>query len=313
MNVLIVDDDPVLRKLLQRALIQMEYQVRVAKDGCEAWDILQREPLQLVVTDWVMPEMDGLALTRKIRKAEMPGYVYIVILTGQEGIENIVDGLDAGADDYLMKPFRPKELQARLRVGERVLDLERRLKAARDKMRDLAMHDELTGLWNRRAFYEHANAELGHAIREKCDLSLIMLDIDHFKVVNDRYGHLVGDEILKMVTDTIEENLRPYDKVGRWGGEEFIILLPTTSLSKAATIAERLRVSVSSTGLSFSLGQDGRDEELHVKISLGVAGIEAGESISFDTLVGRADDMLYKAKREGRNRVCVFTLENDNL
>jgi two-component system chemotaxis response regulator CheY len=306
MQILIVDDDPISRKLIHRTLEKLGYHVYAAEHGREAWQIIQENTIQLVITDWLMPEMDGLTLTREIRSAEMPGYVYIVILTGREGIKNIVDGFDAGADDYLVKPVNPKELQARLRVGKRVLDLESRLKKARDKMHELAMHDELTGLNNRRAFYEHAQSVLEHAVREGMPLSILMIDIDHFKSVNDRYGHLVGDQVLRSVADAIESKLRSYDRAGRWGGEEFIVILPTTEIDDAAKIAERLRQAVSSMAFPRLKGQID-PESLHVEISVGVVGIKKGERVSLDSLVNLADEMLFQSKREGRNRISVAT------
>ncbi|MBL7161353.1 MAG: diguanylate cyclase [Anaerolineales bacterium] len=305
MEVLIVEDDPISRKLLARTLAKLDYQVIDTKNGIDAWDILQQKPVQLVITDWLMPKMDGLELTRAIREAELPNYVYIMILTSQEGIDNVIDGLDAGADDYLVKPFNPRELSARLKIGERVLDLEQRLRGAHDKMKYLAMHDELTGLWNRRAFYSHALAELDHAARGDLSLCIIMLDIDHFKSVNDRFGHLVGDQALKMVADTLMKHVRQYDRVGRWGGEEFIVILPTTTLEESIDVAERLRVKVASAKLP--LKEPEGDGALQVQISLGVACTIGDEGIELDTLVDRADEMLYQAKEAGRNRVCVYS------
>ncbi len=303
MDVLIVEDDPISRKLLSRTLSQLDYRVIEAKDGREAWRVLQRRPVQLVVTDWIMPEMDGITLTRLIREADLPGYVYIVILTGRRGIDNVVGGLDAGADDYLVKPFNPKELHARLRIGQRVLDLEQRLRGAYEKMLELAMHDELTGLWNRRAFYTHALAELERSTRQKHSLCLALLDIDHFKKVNDEHGHLMGDQALKMVADTIRTNLRTYDRAGRWGGEEFIVLLPDTKLNEAAEIAERLRLCVSEEKLTL-MDADQVSHILNVQISLGVACSQNSDITSLDVLVDRADEKLYQAKNAGRNRVC---------
>ena len=304
MEVLIVEDDRVSRNLLSRTLTKLDYQVIEARNGFEAWEILQKKPIQLVITDWLMPEMDGLELTRAIRESDSPNYIYVVILTSQEGIDNVIGGLDAGADDYLVKPFNPRELSARLKIGERVLDLEQRLKGAHEKMRDLAMHYELTGLWNRRAIYSHAVAELEHTEREKLTLCITMLDIDHFKSVNDRFGHLVGDQALKMVADTLKKNVRQYDRVGRWGGEEFIIVLPTTTLEEAAEIAERLRVKVALAKLPLEITNE---DTLQIQVSLGVACVEGGNSIDLDTLVDRADEMLYQAKEKGRNQVCVYS------
>jgi two-component system, cell cycle response regulator len=305
MKVLIVEDDPISLKLLSGTLSQLNYDVVEAKNGVEAWQILQQRTIRLVITDWVMPEMDGITLTRLIRETEMAGYIYIIVLTGRQGIENIVDGLDAGADDYLIKPFDPKELSSRLHIGARILDLEQRLKGAYERMYELAMHDELTGLWNRRAFYTHAQSELERSERMVHALSILLLDIDHFKLVNDRYGHLVGDRALIMLAETITKNLRSYDRAGRWGGEEFIILLPETSLNEAVEIAERLRIQVMNARLPVHVeDQDNFDDELGIEISLGVATLNLGSAVSLDQLFDAADEMLYLAKRQGRNRVC---------
>lgn len=305
MEILIVEDDPISLKLLSRTLLQLNYAVVEAKNGVEAWQILQQRTIRLVITDWVMPEMDGITLTRLIRETEMTGYIYIIILTGRHGIENVVDGLDAGADDYLIKPFNPKELRSRMRIGARILDLEQRLKGAYERMYELAMHDELTGLWNRRAFYTHAQAELERSERLAHVLSILLLDIDHFKLVNDRYGHLVGDRALIMVADTIAKNLRSYDRAGRWGGEEFVVLLPETSLSEAVNIAERLRIQVMNARLPVHVeDQDNFDDELSIEISIGVAYLNLGNAVSLDQLFNAADEMLYLAKKQGRNRVC---------
>ncbi len=308
MEVLIVEDDPISLKLLSRTLSQLDYDVIEAKNGVEAWKILQQHSIRLVITDWVMPEMDGIALTRMIRETELTGYIYIIILTSRQGIENLVDGLDAGADDYLLKPFNPKELRARLRIGARVLDLEQRLKGAYERMFELAMHDELTGLWNRRAFYSHAQAELERSERLKHPLSIILLDIDHFKLVNDQYGHLVGDRALIMIAETVSKNLRSYDRAGRWGGEEFIILLPETTSNIAVEIAERLRLQVMQARLPVHVeDQIEFDSEMHVEISLGVASLPLGMKITLDNLFNSADEMLYRAKGQGRNQVCYRT------
>ncbi|MBC8507060.1 MAG: diguanylate cyclase [Chloroflexi bacterium] len=303
MEVLIVEDDRISQKLLSKTLSNLGYSVLETANGRQAWEKLKTGEIQLVITDWLMPEMDGLELTRAIRNADLINYVYIIILTSQEGVDNIIDGLDAGADDYLIKPFNPRELSARLKIGERVLDLEQKLKGAHEKMRDLAMHDELTGIWNRRAFYSHAAAELERNRRENLFLSIIMLDIDHFKSVNDRFGHLVGDQALKMVVDTLKNNLRQYDRVGRWGGEEFIVFLPSTTLDEAAKIAERLRVDIAAAELPLS---DSDDAILQVQISLGVASITGDQDVSLDSLVDRADEMMYQAKEEGRNQVRLY-------
>ena len=301
MEVLIVEDDQISRKLLSKTLSNLGYRVLEAANGRQAWELLEQGKLQFVITDWLMPVMDGLELTRTIRKADLQNYVYIVILTSQEGIDNVIDGLDAGADDYLVKPFNPRELSARLKIGERILDLEQKLRGAHEKMRDLAMHDELTGLWNRRAFYSHALSELERTSRQESSICIILLDIDNFKSVNDKYGHLVGDQALKMVADRLKEEVRQYDRVGRWGGEEFIVVLPATTLEEGTSIAERLRMSVALAELPIK-----NNAALQVQISLGVSCFEGNQSIDLDTLVDRADEMLYQAKENGRNQVCIY-------
>lgn len=305
MQVLIVDDDALSRKLLNKALTQIGYQVVEAKDGQEGWSVIEREPIRLVITDWIMPKMDGLDLARKIRTTELGRYVYIVILTGQKSLDNVVDGLNAGADDYLVKPFNLKELSARLMIAQRILALEQELKDAHEKMHDLAMHDELTGLWNRRAIYQFATAELIRAERELNPISFILLDIDHFKVVNDTHGHLVGDQALKLVAETIGAKVRPYDRVGRWGGEEFLVVLPMTDVEEVTTVAERIRIGIAEVGLTLANGN-----QIHVTVSLGATCTTLAGYASLDDLIHDADEALYQAKESGRNRVCVTSLRD---
>lgn len=302
MRILIVDDDRFLRRLLQASLTRAGHEVLEAADGQSAWEQLQHAAVRLVITDWLMPGLDGPALIRRIRAANFPGYTYIILLTAKGSKDDVVDGLEAGADDYLTKPFDPGELRARVAIGERILDLEARLSESLSQLQVLATHDGLTGLFNRRAIYEHAKAELARAEREAKPLSLILLDVDHFKGVNDQYGHLIGDQALRLVADTIARNIRPYDRVGRWGGEEFLLVLPDTGLEQAGAIAERLRLKVAAAELAQP---DGTCIRLH--LSLGVTSMDDGMPVTLDMLLQQADQALYCAKREGRNRVCLFT------
>lgn len=310
MKILIVDDDPVLRQILHTYLARAGYEVALAEDGRAAWETWQQEHTRLIVTDWMMPVMDGPELIRRIRGASFPGYTYIIMLTAKEGKSDVIFGLEAGADDYLTKPFNAGELRARISIGERILNLEASLSHALSRMEELATHDAVTGLLNRRALYSHAEAELNRSQRYAKPVSFVMLDIDHFKAVNDRYGHLVGDQALRAVADTLARNKRPYDWAGRWGGEEFLLVLPSTGLEEAAVVSERLRISLNEEGIPLADGT-----ALHLKASIGVtsSSIDPTAPHTLDMLVHQADEALFRAKREGRNRVCVFVPDSPEV
>jgi two-component system chemotaxis response regulator CheY len=301
MRVLIADDDRFMRRRLQLSLVQGGYDVLEADDGRTAWDVLQREQVRLVITDWLMSEWDGPELIQRVRAADLPGYTYFMLLTANDSKEDIVKGLEAGADDYLTKPFDHSELIARVAIGKRILDLEARLTESRDQLREIAMRDSLTGLLNRRAIYEYTEAEISRADRERRPISLIMLDLDHFKSVNDRYGHMVGDEALCLLARTITGNVRPYDFVGRWGGEEFLVVLPGATLAEAAAVAERLRTCIAAVPLLLA-----DRSRLELRISAGVTGAPFSRGQRLDVLIQQADQALYRAKEKGRNRVSVF-------
>jgi two-component system chemotaxis response regulator CheY len=311
MKILIIDDDPALRRILQAQLIRAGHDVVEAADGQAAWDILQTDPIRLVITDWMMPVMDGPQLVRRIREAigaePFPNYVYIILLTAKVGKNDVVIGLESGADDYLTKPFDPRELRARVAIGERIINLETSLSDARRQMEILAMQDGVTGLLNRRAIHQHAEAELSRTQRHHAPVSLVLLDIDHFKLVNDQFGHLVGDQALRMVADVLVEKKRPYDWAGRWGGEEFLLVLPRTTLAEAQRVAERVRLSVAATNLTLDDNQ-----KVNVEVSLGVTSTSGNlEALpSLDTLLQQADEALYHAKETGRNRVSVYDPSN---
>ena len=300
-TVLIVEDDPVQRKLLDGALSKSGYTVLESDKGEVAWQILQEEQIQLIVTDWLMPSLEGPELIRRIRSTSLYGYVYIILLTSKEATDDLVAGLDAGADDYLTKPYNPIELIARISVGERILELERRLKEAQAHLEEIALYDGLTGLMNRRAFYQAAEAELSRSSRMQQPLSMLFIDIDKFKQINDEHGHLVGDDVLKIVAANIKATLRSYDLIGRWGGDEFIAILPGTSSTNARRVAERILRKVSSVEVPTPGGQ-----QVRVQLSLGVGAISPSQSLDMDSLVEKADHSLYAAKAEGGNRVHVF-------
>jgi two-component system cell cycle response regulator len=299
-HVLIAEDDPMFRKILQSWLQSWSYRVTIAEDGAQAWSILlQEHPPELLILDWVMPEVDGLELCRRIRERQQSPYQYILLVTGKDEKQDIVRGLDTGADDYLTKPFDRSELQARLRVGQRILKLQRDLIDAREELRFQAMHDALTGLWNRRALLELLHRELERAARGATPTWVLMLDLDHFKNINDTYGHLAGDAVLREVANRIAQNVRPYDLAGRYGGEEFLVVLSNCGEAETAQTAERIRLAIASTPISAA------GSMIPVTVSIGATEIAAGARSDQEGLLV-ADKALYQAKDGGRNRVCIL-------
>jgi two-component system, cell cycle response regulator len=303
--ILIADDDPVTRKLLERTLAKKGYPVTVVDDGRKAFERFQKEFFPLVVSDWMMPGMDGLEICKAIRGVETEGYVFIILLTSRDNREDIVRGLEAGADDYLTKPFNPAELVARINTGIRVLELERSLKKANDEIRTLSITDQLTGCYNRLYMTERMEPEIKRAKRYGHWLSVIMCDLDHFKQVNDTYGHQTGDTVLKGFADIINQSTR--DKVDwavRYGGEEFIIILPETDLEGAQVVAERLRKSAAET--VFTAGEASEEVTFFITASFGVTSLNEKtpwEKLSIDVIIQHADGLLYAAKDGGRNQV----------
>ena len=308
MNVLIADDDVVSRRLLQVSLTNAGYQVQIAVDGAEALRAFeQQECPRLVVMDWMMPKMDGLEVCRAIRKLSPEPYIYIILLTSRGQQEEILEGLEAGADDYMTKPFDLQELKARVRAGKRILDLQEQIVTTREQLRVQATHDALTGLLNRRAILETLERELTRAAREGTQLSVIMGDLDHFKRINDTYGHLAGDAVLREAAQRLQASMRVYDTVGRYGGEEFLVVSPGCGLPEAAEQAERLRRRISEEAVRVP------DCAIPVTMSLGVVAATAEVRQPGD-LLRLADDALYAAKHSGRDRVEVNSpVCNSNL
>jgi two-component system cell cycle response regulator len=294
-NVLIVEDDPVTRRLLSVYITKWGYDVMEAVDGAEAWSILQKpEALSLVVSDWMLPGMNGLDLCRKVRSAERAGYVYFIMLTAKGKQEDLLEGLENGVDDYLVKPFNWNELKCRIKIGERIIRIE-------NKILELAATDHLTGVLNRRAFLEQLDKDFNRSLRQRSPLSLILMDIDHFKKVNDTFGHQAGDVVLQRFTDQLSASVRPYDFIGRYGGEEFIACLPGTDAFQAKSIAERFRETLEKLNIGISNGP----QCIRITASFGVACASPGSDDSPDSLIRRADEAMYEAKKEGRNRVFV--------
>ncbi len=296
MRVLVAEDDAVSRHLLATFLTKWGYRVVVATDGSEAWEKLQREDApKLAILDWMMPGMDGLALCQKIRQRSQDKYIYVLLLTAKGQKEDLVSALDAGADDYLTKPFDPQELRARVRAGWRIIELHQELIAAREQLRVEATHDALTGLWNRAAILEILHRELARAERQENTLAVIMVDLDHFKNVNDTYGHLAGDAVLREAARRMRASTRIYDEIGRYGGEEFVAVAPGCDVSSALNLAERIRATIGEDTI------DTFDAPIPVTASLGVA--MNGEGRDAGSLIRAADAALYKAKNTGRNRI----------
>jgi len=298
-KILIVEDDPVSRRLLEAFLSKWGYEVVVTSDGSEAWEVLQKpEAPNLVISDWMMPHIDGVELCRKIREMGRSDYTYFIILTAKGGKEDIVKGLEAGADDYLVKPFDQEEMKCRVKIGGRIIALEQRI-------RQMASIDFLTGVLNRRAFMERMELEIHRSNREHAPFSLILADIDYFKAINDRYGHLVGDLVLQRFTEQLSKSSRPYDFIGRYGGEEFVVCSPGVDSLQAGSVAERMHKRVE----EMKIVPPNSSHSVQITASFGVTSLQLGSNETVDSLTGRADEALYQAKREGRNRVCVANEE----
>jgi two-component system cell cycle response regulator len=297
MKVLVADDAPVSRRLLEIALTHEGYEVVLATDGAEALRILEQEDYpRLVILDWMMPKADGVEICRTIRKQAREPYVYFILLSAKGERSEIIEGLQAGADDYMIKPFDLSELKARVRSGRRILELEEQLVSAREQLRLQATHDSLTGLLNRAAILEMLQRELARSSREGTPVSIIAVDLDHFKSVNDTYGHQAGDAVLVEATQRMQASLRTYDAIGRCGGEEFLIVSSGCDTRTAAEQAERLRQVVAARPVQCVHGT------IPVTVSLGVAAV-TGDLMQADELLRVADEALYLAKRNGRNRV----------
>src|SRR5579864_4841889 len=296
MRILIADDDPVSRRLLEATLARLGHQVVPVADGTAATAaLLSPDGPRLAVLDWMMPGADGLAVCRAVRQHQGP-YVYIILLTSHNRREDLVAGLDAEADDFLTKPLDVVELRARLRSGERVIGLQEGLLQAQEALQRLAAHDDLTGLWNRRMILERLETELHRAQRESRHVGVAMVDLDYFKQINDTYGHAAGDGVLRHAADRMRTILRDYDYLGRYGGEEFLIVVSRAETAAVTEVAERCRRAVAERPAAMG------DRRVAVTVSVGVASTRV---VGYDelALIQAADAAMYQAKAEGRNRV----------
>jgi two-component system cell cycle response regulator len=298
-TVLVVDDDELVREELVALISEAGYDVRAAKSGAEALAVFDKEPCRIVLSDWEMPDMDGVALCRNIRTRRLSSYTYVLMLTVRRTKRDVVAGLTAGADDYVVKGAPPEELLARLAVGRRITGLEHSLRATSLENRRLAFTDSLTNAYNRRFLMKHLPREYERSRRHQHPLAVLVCDLDHFKLVNDGYGHAAGDAVLQEVTRRMTDTLRSSDWVVRAGGEEFVVVLPETDLDGAAVVSEKLRAEVAARPVTSGT------LSVPITISVGYSAVATEEDLerySFDELLRTADSRLYEAKLDGRNR-----------
>jgi diguanylate cyclase (GGDEF)-like protein len=299
MRILLADDDRVSRLLMQRTLEKFGYEVLLAENGRTAAEILSRsDGPRLALIDWMMPQLDGPGLCRELRAGRRDSsYVYIVLLTSRHDSEDVVAGLEAGADDYLTKPCHPAELRARLHTGRRILLLEETLVRAREEMRFSATHDALTMLWNRASILGLVRSELQRSGRDGSPTSILLCDLDHFKLVNDHHGHLIGDTVLEEVARRLMSSVRAYDAIGRYGGEEFLIVLSNCNERGLKTRAEIIRSAIAATPVQTKSG------DLPISVSIGAITCVGwgAEEIPLERILAQVDAALYRAKADGRN------------
>lgn len=297
-RILLAEDARTTARILQSRLESWGYDVTVVHDGLSAWEILRSNKAPSIsVVDWVMPGMTGIELVKKVRELEPEPYRYIIMVTAKSEKGDIIKGLEAGADDYLTKPVDMEELEVRLWAGKRIIRLQSQLVRAREALRYQATHDPLTGLWNHVSILDFLEREIARCTRHGSPFSLAMLDLDHFKSVNDNFGHQAGDRVLAATARLLETTTRRYDSVGRYGGEEFMLILPDCDRTAAAAQLERLRTYVAGSPVEYE------DHSIDVTGSFGAVVWSAGVSCDAHQLVKAADLALYRAKRAGRNRV----------
>ena len=306
MKVLVADDSAAARHVLQRALSTLGHDCTLAADGDSAWDLYERDGADVFISDWMMPGKNGDELCRLVRRRDNPSYTYFILLTSLEDEEHIVQGMEAGADDYLKKPFDLVDLRARFISAARVTALYARLSTQQTEMEDLnqrlfveSRRDPLTRIGNRIALVEEMTALRVGAKRYGHRYCVAMFDVDKFKAFNDSRGHLAGDHVLKTVADTLAKTCRAGDSVYRYGGEEIIVVLPKQTLETATLAADRMRAAIE----TLAIPHPACGPEAVVTISGGVARLADADGDDFEPVLKRADEALYRAKEQGRNRV----------
>lgn len=300
-RILIAEDDLTARNMLTGIIKKWGYDLVVASDGLQAWNILKEvDNPPLAILDWVMPGMEGPEIIQRLRTLKNDQQTYIILLTSKEEVESLLSGLESGANDYIKKPFSNEELQARIRVGQRSIELQKNLSETQKKLEHLATHDPLLGIFNRRAILEQLIKELARFRRQNdCNkthgVSIGFFDLDNFKQINDRFGHKAGDDVLLRVVEIVTAELREYDSFGRLGGDEFLIIAPNIETATHKHLFERITRSIAANKFKAS------KEDISITISMGVASAKMDRSE--DQMLCMADEAMYQAKREGGNRI----------
>jgi len=297
MKILLAEDSSFYRRMIADHFKEWGFEFTCARTGNEAWKALTKQDApRLALLDWVLPDIEGIELCRRLRdRPDGEHYTYTVLLTAKSEKGEMLRAMDAGADDFLAKPFDPLELKARLLVGKRILELQEKLVAANGALHFAATHDFLTRIWNRAEILAFLKRELARARRDSTTVGLILVDVDHFKKVNDQFGHQAGDLVLQEIARRFSLCVREYDGIGRYGGEEFLLILTGCDMATTARRADQIRVAISSEPIPWSQGR------IPVSVSMGVSVAEPSEDI--ELLLRRTDSALYQAKKNGRNRI----------